>query len=163
MENLGKANIINALNLYDYLALYGFDKYHTKDDLIVLAMINDFLSNNCHYNILDDCLYRKLLCIVEKIMNGNPMMKYCRIFFTEYKNLDGSQNIRDYQKVKDETGIDYSIPAFKYTIDQSPPAQIPSQGGGVVLDGSPTGFYQVGKKIVIPTVVPIATGYTFDY
>ena len=92
----------NGMYLYKYLAHYGVDHYNTKRDLILLIWIKDILEQNCYYDILNECMYTKLVGIVNNILNNNPRLKYCRIDLWDYKNLGEKQNIDTYKNLPEE-------------------------------------------------------------
>lgn len=92
----------NGLYIYSYLAKYGYDKYATKRDLMLLFFLNDILEENCHYDVLNECAHRKVLKLITNILNRNPQLKYCKKEFFDYKNLGGPQNIDTYKLLPEE-------------------------------------------------------------
>jgi len=99
--NFAKREILdNTMNVYKYLEIYGVDKFNSKEDIILISLIDDILTVNCYYNLLTECMLKKIHRILTDILNNNPQLKYCRINLDDYKNLGGLQNIKTYQKVK---------------------------------------------------------------
>lgn len=98
--NYTKRNILdNSLNIFSYLEVYGVDKFNSKRDIILLSFIDDILTTNCYYELIDECILKKIYKIYTDIINSNPQLKYCRINLEDYKNLGGPQNIKTYQQV----------------------------------------------------------------
>ncbi len=100
MKNVKKTILVNSVQLYKKLSIYGIDRYDTKRDILLLSIIDDILSNNCYFNFLD---LKTLMCIekiLEKTLRKNPSLKNCRIDINDYKNLGGKQNITTYQIIK---------------------------------------------------------------
>jgi hypothetical protein len=100
MTDISKTVLVNAISLYDYLAIYGFDKYHSKEDLILLSFIDEIIRENCNHGLITECIYKKMQKLISDILDKNPSLKYCRIFEKNYKNYSDSQNIRSYQLIK---------------------------------------------------------------
>lgn len=68
--------LYNGLTLYDYLSLYGNDKYNTKEDLILLILIKDIFELENNYTILCEKSFNALLKRVDCILSNNPVLKY---------------------------------------------------------------------------------------
>jgi hypothetical protein len=100
MNQLNRNIWDNSLNIFNYLSIYGFDNYNTKEDLIIISLIKDLLDVNCYYEFIGECQYKNLMNVYNQIFNNNPQLKYCRINLNDYKNLGGPQNILTYQIVK---------------------------------------------------------------
>ena len=100
MNGLRKELLINSINLYEYLSVYGVDRHSTKSDLVILSLIEEILSQNCYYDILTECDFTNINKVLTTIKNDNPMFKYCRLDITDYKNLGGKQNIKTHQIIK---------------------------------------------------------------
>lgn len=107
MNNLKKEIYNNALFLYfTYLPHYGNDKHKTKKSILLLAMIEDLLKNNCHYGFVDSRSLGYINKFVQDILDHNPLLKYCRIDLDQYNNLGDSQYIEKYQVIKEDTFVD---------------------------------------------------------
>ena len=102
MHNNKKEFLASSINLYEYLKVYGDDPHHTKEDLLVLALIRDIVEQNCYFNFLTECTFTNIGHIIMEILHGNPKLKYCRFKLDDYKNLGGKQNIDSYRRLSDE-------------------------------------------------------------
>lgn len=102
MNDINREILQNGVFLYRYLAKYGVDRYNTKRDLILLIWIKDLLEQNCYYDILNECMYNKLIGLIEEILHNNPQLKYCRKELWDYKNLGDKQNIDTYKNLPTE-------------------------------------------------------------
>lgn len=106
MNDVNNVILQNGLFIYDYMAVYGVDKYQTKRDLILLIFLQDILIQNCHYDLLNECTYNAILNLIETILNRNPQLKYCRVELWDYKNLGGPQNVDTYKNLpEDDCGL----------------------------------------------------------
>jgi hypothetical protein len=99
MNNINKEILYNGKFIYDYLSVYGVDRYNTKKDLILLSHMRNILELNCYYNVLNECSINNIYSFISKILNNNPQLKYCRINVNDYKNLGSKQNIDTYKRI----------------------------------------------------------------
>ena len=101
MEGIGQEIYHNGLFLYfEVLPILGIDKHNSKKDLLLLAMIDDLLTNNCYYEFIDSNAYGYIKDFYHHILNRNPQLKYCRVDIdNRYNNLDGKQFIEKYQMI----------------------------------------------------------------
>lgn len=78
MNVIDQAFLRNAIFLYNYLGIYGVDKYNTKEDLLLLNFIKDILN----FTQTDKRIKRDLIQYVESmylyITHSNPQLGYCR-------------------------------------------------------------------------------------
>lgn len=97
MTKLKKELLVNSMDVYKYMAIYGIDRYNVKEDLCILYLIEKILEQNCYYGILTECDFTVINNVISKIKNMNPRLKYCRLNISDYKNLGGKQNIKTHQ------------------------------------------------------------------
>ncbi len=100
MNELRKELLVNSINLYDFLGVYGVDRFNTKEDISIISLIEEILAQNCYYNLLSECDFKVIDKVLNTIKHRNPMFKYCRLDISDYKNLGNKQNIRTYQIIE---------------------------------------------------------------
>lgn len=65
----------NLIKLYKYLIIYGFDKYQTKQDLILLILLADII-NSDYYKNLNQSEQDNLISIFKDIIHNNEFLIY---------------------------------------------------------------------------------------
>lgn len=99
MHNINREILGSSLALKQRLEVYGTDKYNIKEDIILLSLIDDILTQNCYYEFLDKCSLKSLIKAAKCIRDSNPTLKYCRVDLNNYKNLGNDQNITTFQLI----------------------------------------------------------------
>lgn len=103
MNNIKREIFGSTMSLKKTLETYGIDRYNTKEDIILLSLIDDILSQNCYFSFLNQCSLTNILRMANCIRNKNPQLKYCRIDLNDYINLGDKQNIDTYKLIKGRT------------------------------------------------------------
>ena len=100
MKTFKQGLLSNSLRIYDYISIYGLDRYNSKKDIMLLLLIEDMLSEDCYFEMLDHYTLNILYSARDFILNRNPQLQYCRRSLNNYYNLDGRQNIDTYKQIK---------------------------------------------------------------
>lgn len=103
MNAIKNEQITNSLRLYNYLSIYGIDKFNTKQDIILISFMEDILKQNCYYDLLDECSFLAVEKFINYILHSNPQLAYCRIKLDDYKNLGNKQNIDTFKRLEGKT------------------------------------------------------------
>jgi len=75
VNNLQKEIVNNTLFLYNYLSIYGVDRFNTKRDLVLLAMWEEILSSDCYFGLIRECSLKAVLNEINRILRTNPQLR----------------------------------------------------------------------------------------
>ena len=103
VNKLKKEIVNNTLFLYEYLSIYGIDKFNTKKALVLLAMYDEILSSDCYFGLVSECVHAKVLDHIRRILKNNPQLRWCRFDINDYVNMGDPQNIDTYKLLKGRT------------------------------------------------------------
>lgn len=94
-NNIRKELLGNSLALFERLQTTGVDKYNTKEDLLILSLIDEVISEYCRNRFMKECILQKLIALANCVRDSNPSISYCRINLNDYKHL-GKKSVPTY-------------------------------------------------------------------